>query len=534
MAAPVSQTPRHATAAQASADYDIFVIGGGINGCGIARDAAGRGFRVALAEMNDLGSGTSSWSTKLIHGGLRYLEHYDFRLVRHALKEREVLLEIAPHIVEPLRFVLPHHAELRPAWLLRAGLFLYDHLGGRQRLPKSCAVDLTGPLGAPLKDHFRKGFEYSDARVDDTRLVILNARDAAARGAEIMARTRVCQARRRADGWSVDLEDRTTGARRSVSARLVVNAAGPWVDGVNAQVIGQNDGNAVRLVQGSHIVTRRLYDHDRAYIFQNADGRIIFAIPYAQDFTLIGTTDRDYAGDPSDVAITQEETDYLLSAASEYFREPLTRADIVWSFSGVRPLFNDGAGKAQESSRDYVLRMDRPATGAPLLNCFGGKITTYRVLAEDAMRQIEDAIGHPNPSAQAPLPAGWTGRNALPGGDFSATERDALIRRIEAAAPGLDRPTVTRLARSYGTDALRILAAGDLGRHFGHGLYEAEVTWLMRNEWALAPADILWRRTKLGLVMTEADTAALAAYMAEAISHGNGGSKVLETGLLAE
>jgi glycerol-3-phosphate dehydrogenase len=493
--------------------YDLFIIGGGINGCGIARDAAGRGYNVALAEMNDLGSGTSAWSTKLIHGGLRYLEHYDFRLVRHALKEREILLKIAPHIVQPLRFVLPHHNELRPAWLLRAGLFLYDHLGGRQRLPKSVEVDLTGPLGAPLKDQFTRGFEYSDARVDDTRLVVLNARDAAERGAEILVRTKVVRAERVPDAWRVELLDAETGATRVVQARCLVNASGPWVDEVSVQTLGRNGAGSVRLVQGSHIVTHKLYDHDRAYIFQNGDGRIIFTIPYAGAFTLIGTTDRDYVGNPADVVISEEETDYLLSAVSEYLRVPLHRDQIIWSFSGVRPLFDDGAAKAQESSRDYVLRMEAPEIGKPpLLSCLGGKITTYRVLAEDALRQIEAAIGEPLSSDDHGR-EGWTGRQPLPGGDFEAEAIGELCRQIAELAPGLAEQVVHRLARSYGTDALRMLSTCPPGEDLGHGLLEAEVTWLINREWARTARDILWRRTKLGLKFSPTESARLSSFL---------------------
>ncbi|WP_165644669.1 glycerol-3-phosphate dehydrogenase, partial [Oharaeibacter diazotrophicus] len=360
------------------ADVDVLIVGGGINGCGVARDAVGRGYSVLLAEQNDLASGTSSWSTKLIHGGLRYLEHYEFRLVREALQEREVLWRLAPHIIRPLRFVLPHHRGLRPAWLLRLGLFLYDHLGGRKLLPPTRTLDLSrDETGRPLKPgFFTRGFEYSDCWVEDTRLVVLNARDAADRGATILTRTRVATLAREGDVWRAVLEDRATGARRVVTAKMVVNAAGPWVDEVLRGPLGRNDARNVRLVQGSHIVVKRVFDHDRAYIFQNADGRIIFAIPYEGSFTLIGTTDRDWTGDPADVAITDGEIDYLLAAAGEYFAKPIGRSDIVWSYSGVRPLYDDGASKAQEATRDYVLKVDG-ADGAPrLVNVFGGKITT--------------------------------------------------------------------------------------------------------------------------------------------------------------
>ncbi|WP_279483458.1 glycerol-3-phosphate dehydrogenase [Aureimonas sp. SK2] len=486
--------------------FDVFIIGGGINGCGIARDAAGRGYSVGLAEAKDLGSGTSSWSTKLIHGGLRYLEHYEFRLVRESLMEREVLWGIAPHIIQPLRFVLPHHSGLRPSWLLRLGLFLYDHIGGRKKLAATRTVDLSGPLGAPLKPEFAKGFEYSDARVDDTRLVVLNARDAAGRGASIRVRTRVTAARREGEGWAVTLEDGETGAVETVFARFLVNAAGPWIDRVIQSAFDRPDAHNIRLVQGSHIVMRKLFDHDRAYIFQNADGRIIFAIPYHGDFTLVGTTDRDYSGDPSDVAITEEETTYLLQAASEYFEKPLRREDIVWSFSGVRPLFDDHASKAQEATRDYVLKVDKSA-GAPVLNIFGGKITTYRRLSEDVVEAIEKALGAKGRA--------WTGAAPLPGGDFPVDGLAALEGKLAAAAPSLSAETRARLVRAYGTDAIAMAteAGGDWGRDLGHGLTEREVAWLVRNEWARTAEDVLWRRSKLGLRFGTGETAALEEFL---------------------
>ncbi|RFC63460.1 glycerol-3-phosphate dehydrogenase [Fulvimarina endophytica] len=490
------------------ADYDIFIIGGGINGCGIARDAAGRGFSVGLAEMNDLASGTSSWSTKLIHGGLRYLEHYEFGLVRHALQEREKLWAIAPHIIRPLRFILPHHEGLRPAFILRIGLFLYDHIGGRKKLKKTVSVDLSkDPLGAPLKDEFRKGFEYSDARVDDARLVVLNARDAAERGADIMVRTKVVEARREGMIWHVTLENRSTGARRSVTAKALVNMGGPWVDDVIRGAIGRNEANHIRLVQGSHIVTKKLYDHDRAYIFQNADGRIIFTIPYEDDFTLVGTTDEDYEGDPSKVSISEAETRYLLDAASEYLKRTVTRDDIVWTYSGVRPLFDDGASKAQETTRDYVLKVEAQKGEAPLVNGFGGKITTYRVLSEEVLGLIEDKLRVSKPK--------WTADEPLPGGDFPVDGVADLERRIGKAAPSLGERTVRRLVRSYGTDALTIVGSGTLGRDFGHGLFQSEVDWMIEREWARDAEDVLWRRSKLGLRFSREEAAALETYVGE-------------------
>ncbi|WP_062014338.1 glycerol-3-phosphate dehydrogenase [Aureimonas sp. AU4] len=483
-------------------DVDLFVIGGGINGCGIARDAAGRGYSVALAEMKDLGSGTSSWSTKLIHGGLRYLEHYEFRLVREALMEREVLWRIAPHVIRPLRFVLPLHKGLRPAWLLRTGLFLYDHLGGRKELEATRSVDLTtGPLAGPLKPEFQRGFEYSDARVDDTRFVVLNALDAQERGAEILVRSEVTEARREGEHWLVSVRSHETDAVSRYRCRFLVNAAGPWVDRVLGGAMGSNSARNIRLVQGSHIVTRKLYEHDRAYIFQNADGRIIFAIPYEDEFTLVGTTDRDFEGDPARAAITPEETDYLLKAASEYFAKPLVASDIVWSFSGVRPLYDDHATKAQEATRDYVLRVDGEDGQAPVLNIFGGKITTFRKLAEDAVAQIAERIG----ARGAP----WTGTAALPGGDFPTGGASDLEARLRKLAPRLDEATARRMVRAYGTKAMAIAEGGDLGADLGHGLSEAELDYLIDHEWARNADDVLWRRSKLGLHFARDEAARL-------------------------
>jgi glycerol-3-phosphate dehydrogenase len=492
---------------------DIFIIGGGVNGCGIARDAVGRGYSVGLAEMDDLASGTSSRSTKLVHGGLRYLEHYEFRLVREALMEREVLWANAPHIIWPLRFVLPHHKGLRPAWLLRLGLFLYDHLGGRKLLPATRALDLTTDVtGAPLKGDFRLGFEYSDCWVDDARLVVLNARDAVDRGAEVMTRTRVTGAERIGDHWQITLADMASGETRQIESRLLINAAGPWVDRVLRALPGADAGHHVRLVQGSHIVVPKLYDHDRCYIFQNADGRIIFAIPYERDFTLVGTTDRDYQGELADIAISAEETEYLCAAASEYFKQPVRREAIVWSYSGVRPLYDDGASSAQEATREYVLKVDG-ADGAPkIINVFGGKITTSRRLAEHVLEHVETVLGKRG--------VAWTAKAPLPGGDFPVQGFDALVAGLVADYPGLDRPLIERLARHYGTRTRRILgpakAEADLGRAFGAGLSEAEVHYLIDQEWARSAADIVWRRSKLGLRMTAAEIAALDDYMRNA------------------
>ena len=496
-----------------SAVFDIVVIGGGVNGCGIARDAAGRGASVALYEQGDLAGATSSASTKLIHGGLRYLEHYKFRLVREALTEREVVWAMAPHIVWPLRFVLPHHAGLRPWWLLRLGLFLYDNLGGRRLLPATRGLDLaTDPAGQPLSRQFRWAFEYSDCWVEDSRLVVLNARDAAERGAVVRTQARVVAATREDGHWVVTVRH-DGGAEETVHARALVNAAGPWVADVLTGVVRANAGAGVRLVQGSHIVVRKLYDHDRCYIFQNADDRIIFAIPYERDFTLIGTTDTDYRGDPRAVAASEAEIAYLCAAASEYFSAPIRREDVVWTYSGVRPLYDDGASSAQEATRDYVLVLDAPEAAAPLLSVFGGKITTYRRLAEAALARL---TGH-LPVLDKPS---WTGAAQLPGGDFPPTGYDALVTAILGEQPWAERGLVARLVRAYGTDTRAILAGAGgmdgLGRRFGGDLTECEVRWLMDKEWAVTADDVLWRRSKLGLRLTADERAGLDAFMAEA------------------
>lgn len=492
------------------ADFDVLVIGGGINGCGVARDAAGRGYSVALCEMNDLASGTSSWSTKLIHGGLRYLEYYEFRLVREALAEREVLWASAPHIIRPLRFILPHHKALRPAWFLRLGLFLYDHIGGRKKLPGTKTLDLTcDAAGDPLKPIFGKAFEYSDCWVDDARLVVLNARDAADRGAVIKTRTK-CTFATREDGiWRVTLRDTDSGEEEILTARLIVNASGPWVDDVLGASLGSNSAKNVRLVQGSHIVVRKMFEHDRCYIFQNADNRIIFAIPYEQDFTLIGTTDQDYLGDPAKVAITPSEVTYLCQAASEYFKRPVDEADIVWTFSGVRPLYDDGASSAQEATRDYVLRQDGKDDDAPVLNIFGGKITTYRRLAESMLELIEHALGKRRPP--------WTKASHLPGGDFAVDGFDALLARVRSKYPYLGDSRSRRMVRSYGSRVWQVLGdaatAADLGADFGCGLTGREVEYLIANEWARTADDVLWRRSKLGISMTPEQTKHLDDWM---------------------
>ncbi len=495
--------------------HDLLVIGGGINGCGIARDASGRGLSVVLCEMGDLAQGTSSSSTKLFHGGLRYLEFLEVRLVREALIERETLLRAMPHISWPLRFVLPLHPDMRfeaatpvsrmlsrampwtkgrrPDWLIRLGLAMYDNLGGRKILPGTRSVDLrTDEAGQALKKRYTKAFEYSDCWIEDSRLVVLNARDAEARGARILTHTRVMQARPKDGVWEALVDH--DGARETIRARMIVNAAGPWVGDVLAGTLGLNSPDGVRLVKGSHIVTRKLFDHDRCYFFQGSDGRIIFAIPYEGDFTLIGTTDEDHPDASVAPVCTPEERDYLCAFASEYFEQPVTQADIVWTYSGVRPLYDDGASSATAATRDYTLKVDASA-GAPVLHVFGGKITTYRRLAEAALTKVNAALGRGG--------ADWTAGVAMPGGDFPVDGVDALVSDLIATHPFLDRPWALRLVRAYGTEARDVLAgassAADLGEAFGASLTEAEVRWLMNREYARTAEDVVWRRTKLGL-----------------------------------
>ncbi|MGE0750453.1 MAG: glycerol-3-phosphate dehydrogenase [Variibacter sp.] len=489
------------------ADFDLAVIGGGINGVGIARDAAGRGLRVLLVEQNDLASGTSSASTKLIHGGLRYLEHGAFRLVREALIEREVLLRMAPHIIRPLRFVLPYHTALRSWWLLRLGLFVYDHLGGRKILPATTTVDLTqGALGVPLRRRYTTGFEYSDCWADDARLVALNALDAAERGAVIRTRTRCARADREGREWRLTLNAR--GNRDIVTASALVNAAGPWVALTSETVVRLPNAAAIRLVKGSHIVVRKLFEHDRAYIFQNADGRIAFAIPYEREFTLIGTTDIDYNGDPTLPTASPEEVAYLCRLASGYFREPVTAEQVVWSYSGVRPLYDDGHAKAKDATRDYVLALDAPYGEAPILTVYGGKLTTYRRLAEEAMARLGRFFG---PSRA------WTAGAPLPGGDFAWDGVPAQVAQARSRWPFLTESQALRLVRAYGTRLERILGtatnAQALGADFGHGLTEAEVRYLMQHEWAETAEDVLWRRSKLGLHLSAAEQAEVARFI---------------------
>ena len=492
--------------------YDILVVGGGINGVGIARDAAGRGLDVLLVERGDLGEHTSSASTKLIHGGLRYLEHYEFRLVREALAERERLLRLAPHIIWPLRFILPYDRGLRPAWLLRLGLFFYDHLALLRALPRSGPVTLAGRgLGAPLKVQLARGFAYSDCWVDDARLVVLNALDAAERGASIQTRTALDSARRQDGLWCATLEDTETREWRSVRARILVNATGPWVGDTLRRSLQRETRSRIRHVKGSHIVVPRLYDGEHAYIFQQPDKRVVFAIPYERDFTLIGTTEMAYEGDLARPAISTEEIRYLCDSVNRSLSVPVVPDDIVWSYSGIRPLFDDSAAEASAVTRDYVLEIDAAADQAPLLSVFGGKITTYRRLAEQALGKLAPFIEGSRPA--------WTEDAPLPGGDIDEAAFDPFLQRLLAAKPFLPETMARRLARAYGTRVFRLLGdatrLADLGEAFDGGLTLREIEYLVRTEWARTPDDILWRRTKLGLRTGRAGVARLAALLAQ-------------------
>lgn len=482
-------------------EVDVLVIGGGVNGCGIARDLAGRGLSVILCEKDDLACATSSASTKLIHGGLRYLEHYEFRLVRESLKEREVLLKSAPHIIWPLTFILPHHKKLRPWWLIRLGLFLYDHLGGRKILPKSRGHFLPGTLmGQPLKAEFRRGFSYADCWVEDTRLVVLNAIDAQEKGAEIMTRTSCLDLEKHAkqDLWVVTLQDENTEEKFRVHARLVVNASGPWVNKTLALAGKDMIKHKVRWVKGSHIILPRLYQGDHAYILQNDDGRVVFTIPYEKKYTLVGTTDIEYNEDIEEVRITVEEVEYLCAAVNRFFRHAIKPGDVEWTYSGVRPLLDDGDATAQTVTRDYLLEME-DFKGVPILSVYGGKITTFRRLAEQAAALVTAKLGKGGKA--------WTARAALPGGEGGGGNFETFQKTLRREYAWLPEPLAQRLCRAYGSRVRDILRGAkrlaDLGEYLGENVYEAELKYLVTREWAQTMEDILWRRSKLGLHTTE-------------------------------
>ncbi|MBT3205624.1 MAG: glycerol-3-phosphate dehydrogenase [Gammaproteobacteria bacterium] len=487
---------------------DLLVIGGGINGCGIARDAAGRGLKVLLCEKDDLASHTSSASTKLIHGGLRYLENYDFLLVRHALKEREILLNSAPHIIWPLRFILPHHEGLRPRWLLRLGLFLYDYIGGRKRLPASTGINLKKHIaGKFLKQKFTHAFEYSDCGVQDARLVVMNARDAARLGANIMTHTACTGLTRHEDYWSATIEESKSGQKKTIIAKAVVNASGPWVENTLGLVSKTISSRSVRLVKGSHIIVKKIFDHDYPYIFQHDDGRILFAIPFENDFTLLGTTDHDYHGDVDKVKIDQQEIDYICEAISHYAETPVTPDQVIWSYSGVRPLFGDESGNASKVSRDYELELDHKA--APIVSVYGGKVTTFRILSEQAIDLLQEPLNIKK--------SAWTENSYMPGGNIQRADFDKFVSDCQLKYSWLDKAVVRDYCRSYGTDIDNILQglnqADDLGIYFGGGLYEKEVIYLIENEWAQSSEDILWRRSKKGLRLNTEEVKKLQQWM---------------------
>jgi glycerol-3-phosphate dehydrogenase len=519
------------TPANATQDaFDVLVVGAGINGAGIARDLAGRGLSVLLVEQDDIASHTSSASTKLIHGGLRYLEHLEFGLVRKSLAEREVLLRAAPHIMRPLSFVMPHDPSMRPAWMIRAGLFLYDHLARRELLPGSRTIDLRAhPAGAPLKTSFARGFEYADGWVDDARLVVLCAVDAAARGAQVLTRTRCVDARRAAHGWTVRLQRHAAPAQdvqgsRVVQARALVNATGPWAATFLSDALHRDGVRPLRLVKGSHVVVRRLFGHPYAYLFQNPDGRIIFAIPFEGDYTLVGTTEVDHQGPTGEAHIDAAEVEYLCAQASRYFAHEVTPADVVWTYSGVRPLIDDEQGNPAAVTRDYRLDLDTDG-GAPLLSVFGGKITTFRRLAEEAAARLLPVL---RAAGLHPRRGDWTAGAHLPGGDLVAwlgaragptRELRANVERFIAALQERHREVapalVHRLAHAYGTRAVPLLARG-LGEAVAPGVHAGELRHLIEHEWARSGDDVLWRRSKLGLHLPEAGRASVAAWVADA------------------
>lgn len=490
---------------------DLFVIGGGINGAGIARDAAGRGLTVVLCEKDDLAEGTSSRSGKLVHGGLRYLEYFEFRLVREALIEREVLMANAPHIIRPMRFVLPHSPQDRPAWLVRLGLFLYDHLGGRKKLPGTRNLDLLrDPEGAPLKDTYKRGFEYSDCFVDDARLVVLNALDAAERGAEVLTRSRCTSARRVGDNWRVTTTNSVTGETREFEAKILVNAAGPWVTDVVKRVADSNSTRNVRLVKGSHIIVPKFWKGENAYLVQNHDKRVIFVNPYEDELALIGTTDIPYEGLADDVEIEEQEVTYLIDVVNKYFKEQMTRDDVIASYSGVRPLFDDGKGNPSAVTRDYTFDLDE-TDGIPLLNVFGGKITTFRELAERGMQKLAQHFPQ--------MGGDWTVDAALPGGDLENADFSAFQNEMKQSYPWMPLKLREHYGRLYGTRMTRIVAGATsvkgLGHHFGGSLYEAEVEYLVNQEWAQTAEDILWRRTKHRLYLSDVEQSEFVSWFEE-------------------
>lgn len=495
------------------ADYDLLIIGGGINGAGIARDAAGRDLSVLLVEQDDLGAHTSSASSKLIHGGLRYLEHFEFRLVAESLAEREVLLRIAGHLVHPVRFIMPHVPQLRPRWMIRTGLFLYDHLGRRTRLPGSHGVRLDRPpFSAGLKPEYRHGFIYSDCRVDDARLVVANARDARARGAVILTGTELVAAKRESGLWRAQLRGRDGG--REVAARAIVNAAGPWVKAVLNDRLNQPSRDSVRLVRGSHIVVSRLYEGEHAFILQNDDRRVVFLIPYEERYTLVGTTDVPHEGDPSRPEAGAAEVEYLCRAASRYLQRALDPAEVLWRFAGVRPLYDDGSANLSELTRDYVLRLDADQAAAPALSVFGGKITTYRRLAEYVLQQLSPWFPGMGPA--------WTAETPLPGATLPRGDGERFGQRLEERFPQLPAALLRALARRHGALAYDVLGdaakLADLGPHFGADLYAREVDYLVEHEWAVSAEDVLWRRTKAGLHLDPAQRDAVACYLAQRVS----------------
>ena len=490
-------------------DFDLVVIGAGINGAGIARDAVGRGLKVLLCEKDDIAEHTSSASTKLIHGGLRYLEHYDFKLVRHALKEREVLLRAAPHIVWPLRFILPHHKALRPRWLIRLGLFIYDHIGGRKMLPASNSVNLrTHVAGKSLRSEFTAGFEYSDCWVQDSRLVVLNAMDALEKGCTVLTRTEVTDLQRHPHHWSVSLFEKESGQTRNITTTAVVNAAGPWVEKTLSLDESHVIKHGIRLVKGSHVVVPKLFEHPYTYIFQNADNRIIFAVPYESNYTLLGTTDVEVEGQPGEQATEDWEISYICQSASVYFDKDISPKDAVWAYTGVRPLYDDASSNASKVTRDYKLDLDTK-DGAPILSVYGGKLTTYRKLSEDALDMLTPVLNVKNPP--------WTYSAVLPGGDIPNVNYDAFLGQMREHYPWLDDDVLNDYARNYGTRMKSLIGSAtsmsDLGIDFSGGLFQCEVDYLMQNEWAKEVADILWRRTKKGLVINDECVSLLEEYV---------------------